>query len=183
MGPQQKRENAFREVFKGRVVIAGVGNVLRGDDGLGPVLAERLRTRVDAPCINAGSALENHLGAIIRERPDTVLLIDAVHLGLEPGDYELVDPNHIAQAGLSTHDASPSFVLDVLSAETGADIFLLGVQPASLKLGAGISLPVRRTLGVLTLQIAEALSCLKPGHGPAVKKSASPLKDGVLKWK
>ena len=33
--------NVFRRILKGKVVIVGIGNILRGDDGLGPVFENR----------------------------------------------------------------------------------------------------------------------------------------------
>ena len=58
--------NVLARILKGKVVIVGVGNVLRGDDGLGPLFVEGLKSKVAAPCINAGNAFENYLGVIIR---------------------------------------------------------------------------------------------------------------------
>jgi hydrogenase 3 maturation protease len=150
-------KNVFGRILKGKVVIVGVGNVLRGDDGLGPIFVEGLMDKVGVTCINAGNALENHLGVIIRERPDTVLLVDAVHLNMNPGEFAIVDPNEIEHGGLSTHDVSPGLFLDFLVEETRCDVFLLGVQPEQLKMGTGISQTVRETLVVLENEVAEAL--------------------------
>lgn len=150
-------ENVFGRILKGRVVIVGVGNVLRGDDGLGPVFVERLKDKVGVPCINAGNAFENYLGVIIRERPETVLLVDAVHLDMDPGEFAIVDPSRIEHGGLSTHDISPSLFLNFLVEETKCDVFLLGVQPERIELGTGISQTVRETLTVLENEVAEAL--------------------------
>ncbi len=137
--------------------MVGIGNELRGDDGLGPLLMRRLKGKVGIPCLDAGSALENHLGRIVKESPDTVLLVDAVHLGLKAGDYRIVDPEEIEQAGLSTHDLSPGLALDFLRAETRGSLFLLGIQPGRLTLGSGISGSVRRSLRTLERRIAEAI--------------------------
>ena len=59
----------FEKIFKGKVVIVGVGNVLRGDDGLGPVFVERLKSKVGVPCINAGNAFENYMGCLLYTSP------------------------------------------------------------------------------------------------------------------
>jgi hydrogenase 3 maturation protease len=149
--------NVFRRILKGKVVIVGIGNILRGDDGLGSVFVERLKDKVGVTCINAGNALENHLGLIMRERPDTVLLVDAVHLNLNPGEARIVDPSRIEHAGLSTHDVSAGLFLDFLVEETGCTVFLLGVQPEQIGLGSGISDTIEKTLGVLEKEIIDAL--------------------------
>ncbi len=152
-----KQADLFRRRLLGKVVIVGVGNILRGDDGLGPMLVERLKAKVRAVCINAGSALENYLGKIVKAQPDTVLLIDAVHLGLEPGAYEMLETAEIEQAGLSTHDISPRLLLDLLGMRIKGKILLLGVQPQQLGLGDGLSWRIRETLHELEQRIVGAL--------------------------
>jgi hydrogenase 3 maturation protease len=150
-------EGVFRKILKGKVVIVGIGNILRGDDGLGPTLVDRLKGRVEVTCINAGNALENHLGLISRAHPDTVLLVDAVHLGLDPGEARIVDPSRIEHAGLSTHDVSPGLFLDFLVEESKCSVFLLGVQPESIEMGSGISETVEKTLEILESELLEVL--------------------------
>ena len=150
-------ENVFGRILKGKVVIVGVGNVLRGDDGLGPYFVERLKSKVGVPCINAGNAFENYLGVIIRERPETVLVVDAMHLDMNPGEFAIVDPSRIEHGGLSTHDVSPSLFLNFLVEETRCNVFLLGVQPERIALETGISETVRETLKNLENEVVEAL--------------------------
>jgi hydrogenase 3 maturation protease len=152
-----KQADPFRQMLRGKVVIVGVGNILRGDDGLGPMLVERLKDKVRALCINAGSTLENYLGKIIKAQPDTVLLIDAVHLGLQPGAYEMVEAAEIKQTGLSTHDISPRLLLDLLGMKIRGKIFLLGIQPQQLGLGNGVSRRIKKTLLELEQRIVRAL--------------------------
>ena len=151
-------ENLFGRFLRGKVVIVGVGNILRGDDGLGPALVEHLKSKIEVPCINAGNAFENYLGVIMREKPETVLLVDAIHLDMNPGEFAIVDPSRIEHGGLSTHDVSASIFLDFLVEEIQCSVFLLGVQPERITLGTGISKTVRQTLGLLEEEIIQALS-------------------------
>jgi hydrogenase 3 maturation protease len=146
------------DILEGKIVVVGVGNRLRGDDAAGPVLVDRLRRMPGLTCIDAGSALENHLGSIIRLRPDTVLIVDAVHLGLSPGEYELRDPGGIREQGLSTHDVSLRLCLELLARNIAGRVFLLGVQPRSLSFGHGLSGVVHRALVVLEHEISAALA-------------------------
>ena len=94
------------DVFKGKVVIVGVGNVSRGDDGFGPVLINKLQGKVNADCLDAGSAPENFTGDIIKVKPDTILIVDALYLGTSPGQYKVLKKDEIARIGFSTHDIS-----------------------------------------------------------------------------
>ena len=149
--------NGMKDVLKGKTVIVGLGNVLRGDDGLGPTLVERLGKRLDTPCIDAGGGLERYIGKIARENPETVLFIDAVHLGQEPGAFEFLEPDDLLKAGISTHDLSPGFMLDMFRRMIKGSILLLGVQPQNLSIGEGISGTVMKTLRVLEEKIVAAV--------------------------
>ena len=106
------------ERLRGTVVIVGMGNPLRGDDGFGPALIARLRGRVRATCLDAGTTPECHTGPIIRERPETIVIVDAVHLGRAPGDWALLGGEELLTSGLSTHDASPRLLIDYLRERT-----------------------------------------------------------------
>jgi hydrogenase 3 maturation protease len=149
----------LEKILHGKVVIVGVGNILKGDDGLGPALVERLRGMTKAVCVNAGNAPENYLGKIVKEEPDTLLFVDAVHLGLEPGEFRLLDADGLSHSALSTHDISAGMLLDVLKSELAGQIRLLGVQPASIGFGENISAPVDETLRQLENTIAAAMGC------------------------
>ncbi|HEB30892.1 MAG TPA: hydrogenase 3 maturation endopeptidase HyCI, partial [Spirochaetes bacterium] len=40
---QNIKVRTFKEILKGKIVLFGIGNTLRGDDALGPMLVEMLR--------------------------------------------------------------------------------------------------------------------------------------------
>ena len=149
------RPSIFKNIFKGKVVIVGIGNILRGDDGFGPALIGRLKGKVKAVCLDAGSAPENYTGKIVKEKPDTILIVDALHLGLSPGDYEILKKDEIAKSGLSTHDISPNMFIEYLEDQTKADIYMLGVQPKNLSFGEEMSDSLKNTLVEITDLIKE----------------------------
>jgi hydrogenase 3 maturation protease len=148
--------NPFTGLLRGKTVFVGVGNRLRGDDGLGPVIVLSLREATDCPCIDAGDAPENHVGPIVRERPDTILIIDAVHLNGEPGAYVILHEEDIARTGFSTHTLSPHLFMHRLREMVNADILLLGVQPLDMKFGEHLSQPVEAAVQELVLLLTEA---------------------------
>jgi hydrogenase 3 maturation protease len=150
-------QSSLSQILKGKVVLVGLGNVLKGDDGFGPALIERLQGQVAAVCLDAGLAPEKFTGTIIREKPDTILFIDAAHLGQFAGSWAILKNDEIVKSGLTTHDLSPSMLLDYLGHETSAGIYMLGVQPQQVQMGAELSAPVRKTLEELTQILKEAL--------------------------
>lgn len=149
-------KDIFRHIFKGKVVIVGIGNIMKGDDGFGPALIEKLSGKVKAVCINAGNSPENYAGKIVKENPDTVLLVDAAHLDLEPGQYEILAPPEILKSGFTTHDISPRVFIDYLGSQTKAKIFLLGVEPQNILLGDEMSEPAKKALDDIEILIREA---------------------------
>ena len=149
-------KNIFREIFKGKVVIVGIGNTLRQDDGFGPALIEKIKGKVKAVCLDAGSAPENYTGKIAQEHPDTILIIDALHLGKKAGEFEILSKEGILKSGFSTHDISPHMFIEYLENQTQADIYMLGIQPKNLAIGEEMSDNVKRTLEEIAELIIEA---------------------------
>ncbi len=119
--------------LRGRVVFAGVGNILRSDDGFGPRLAEEIRGRVSFRVIDAGMAPENYLGVIVREDPDTVIFADTAHFGGHPGEIRFMRASDCSDPSFFlTHNTSLKLLFQFMEARgTRADVFILCVQPAS----------------------------------------------------
>ena len=150
-----KLQNPFQNIFRGKVVIVGIGNIMKGDDGFGPALIKRLDGEIKTVCIDTGSTPENYTGAIAKQNPDTILLVDAVHLDLAPGQYEILNPKDILKSGFTTHDVSPRMFIEYLESRTRARIFLLGVQPRNISLGDEMSDGVKRALEEISELIKE----------------------------
>lgn len=129
---------------------------MKGDDGFGPALIQKLKQSDNMICIDAGPAPENYTGKIIKENPDTILILDAVHLGKNPGKYEILSPSEIVKSGFTTHDMSPSLFLDYLKNETNADIYLLGIQPANIEFGANMSDIVKTKIDKIAKELNNA---------------------------
>jgi len=141
----------LRNRLQGRVLILGIGNPLRGDDAAGPELIRRLSssslpTVKPMLLLDVGEVPENYLGKIVKERPDTIVLVDAVDLGASPGTVRVVGKDDIRAEFLSTHSASLNMVAEYIEQETSADVFVLGIQPENLGFGEEISEPVRESL-------------------------------------
>lgn len=148
----------MKDILKGKIVIVGIGNIIRGDDGFGPLLIEKIKGGVEMMCLDGGIAPENYLGKITKENPDTVLIIDAVHLGKNPGEYEILKGEDIAKCGFTTHDISPVMFIEYLTRETEANIYMLGVQPQGIELGSEMSNKLKTALEELSGKILEAVN-------------------------
>ncbi|WP_024562329.1 hydrogenase maturation peptidase HycI [Franconibacter helveticus 513] len=112
-------------------VLLCVGNSMMGDDGAGPLLAEKFRAapQGDWVLVDGGSAPENDIGAIRALRPARLLIVDATDMGLNPGDIRLIDPDDIAQMFMmTTHNMPLNYLVDQLKDAVG-EVLFLGIQP------------------------------------------------------
>ena len=115
--------------LQGNVVVMGMGNPCRGDDAAGSRVAQRLHRAPAVHIIDAQDVPENYLRQIVRHRPDTIVLIDAVDLSSPPGSVALLEKNQTKDYWPSTHRVPMSLVVDYLERETHAPIYLIAIQP------------------------------------------------------
>ncbi len=135
-----------RELFKGKIIFAGVGNILKGDDGFGPLLAGELTGRVSFRVFDAGLAPENYLGLIAREKPDTIIFADTGDFGGEPGESRVLGRDDFSDSSFFlTHNSSLDLLFEFIAADgVKAEVFVICVQPKSMALGAGLSPEARK---------------------------------------
>ncbi len=134
--------------LKGKVLVVGIGNTLRSDDGIGSILAERIQGKLPHIVYDSGSSPENYLGKIIKDKPDTIVLIDAVDFGGKAGEIRMLEGEDIQTVNFfSTHDASISLAIDYLkNSLKEVDIFILAIQPKILAFGDKLSPEIHKAL-------------------------------------
>lgn len=132
--------------LKGKVVILGIGNTLRSDDGLGSILAQRIKEKVPYVVFDAGQGPENYLEKMVKEKPDTMVIVDAVDFGGKPGEFRILEAEDLKTVNLfATHNTSLSLLINYLQSNLKADIIILIIQPKSIALGEGLSPEVEKT--------------------------------------
>lgn len=134
---------------EGRIAILGIGNELRGDDAVAIEVVGRIQEKIDSKnilIINGGSVPEKFTSKIKEFDPDQILLIDTVDFGEEAGFISRAEPDNIQRDFTSTHRISLDMLVEYLEGETGADIFLIGIQPAKTERGAEISEEVKKSI-------------------------------------
>lgn len=133
------------------VVVFGCGNTLLGDDGFGPTVIDRLRSRdltAGLRLVDAGTGLRDHLLdwlLLPGLRPRLVLLVDAVHEpGRRPGALVERSPRELPagkRVDLCLHQFPEVNLLDELENECGVAVLLVTVQTEApqARLGCGLS--------------------------------------------
>jgi hydrogenase maturation protease len=152
------------------VVVIGIGNVLCGDDGAGPAVAERLarcyagdpQMRVVDLDGEATRLVEAWRGAA------SVWVVDAVRSGREPGTVRKIAIGELA--GLDDTAArlggghlwglGAAVELATAIGAMPAELRVLGIEGSSFELGTGLTDPVRRavdhTVALLTYEMCLA---------------------------
>lgn len=158
--PAQDIKAAIKDKIKGKVSIVGIGNIIRGDDGLGPKFIEVMKSKPHrAELFDCGTAPENYIFPILSTSCDTIVLIDAADMGIAPGGIRIFALDEIANVSFSTHNPSPRLFTDLL--KTGKDdlnIFVISIQPKTTALGAPVSEEVLRGIDILADAFSEALN-------------------------
>jgi len=135
-----------------RVLVAGVGNVLRRDDGFGPAVVDRLGelpdgVRVVETGIGGVALLQELLAAPL----EGLVLVDAMDRGAHPGTVFLLEPNVVeAEHVADVHLANPDRVLS-MALSMGAlppRVAIVGCQPEDAdELGEALTPTVQRAIG------------------------------------
>ncbi len=150
-----------------RIGILSVGNVLMGDDGIGPYILKILHSRYEFPS-NVVLADLGTPGLGITSffsDYDAVILIDAVRASGQPGDLKLYRKNELVQIQiqprLSPHD--PALIEALLFAELSGtcpkEILLVGIIPESCELGCAMSPVMLHTVEPALTAIMVELNC------------------------
>jgi hydrogenase maturation protease len=124
------------------VLVAGIGNLFKGDDGFGVAVAGRL----------AGSALPTGVEVVdfgiraldlvyaLQDGYHAAILVDTVQRGAPPGTLYVIEPELVApgpsdanEALLSPHEINPEKVLRIASLLGGVcdRVILVGCEPES----------------------------------------------------
>ena len=151
----------------------GLGNVEYGDDGFGVQLAEKLLRAGTPDVIVAATTPERCLGRIVEERFDHLVFLDAVEFGGTPGSVIFLDAGEIDARfpQVSTHKISLSVLARWAAASGTTRVWLLGVQPESLKPVLQLTPTVQTTLSVVN----EILRNLRSPREPRPLMAIQPI--------
>jgi hydrogenase maturation protease len=147
-----------------RVLVLGVGNLLRGDEGVGVHAVRALTKRPLPPYVDVVDGGTMGLDLLhFMESYDRVLIIDAVEAGEEPGAILRFTPKDVtSQAGDFAISLHQTELLEIfaLAAYLGRDlppIVIYGVQPEAMGWSTELSATVEKRLDALLDAVQEEL--------------------------
>jgi hydrogenase maturation protease len=149
------------------VLVVGLGNVLLGDDGLGPVALARIERDYRIPpevrLIDGGTLGLTLLSELVQAVH--VILVDAVATGEPPGTLVRLDGDAVRDAvrdRLSVHQVGVADLLDAarLIGCYPDSVVLLGLAPGSIGFGVERTDAVEKALGTLVSAVAQEVTSL-----------------------
>ena len=159
------------------ITIAGIGNILMGDDSVGPHIARILEAQYDFECARVAD-----LGTPVLDFPDhcegsdTVLIVDAVENRKEPGTITVYHKDDIVKNGVPVRvdPHSPALCEMLLRAEfTGVgptNAVLVGVTAKQCNFYEGLSDEVREAIPAAVEEVLKQAELL----GVRYVKKANP---------
>jgi hydrogenase maturation protease len=149
--------------WKCDTLILGVGNELMTDDGAGVEAARRLREADLGPGVEVILGGVSGLDLIFElEHCRRAFLLDAAHMGLEPGEVRVVARDEIESRLVplrSLHELALHDVLDLAElVGVTAEIQLVAVEPAEVLPGMGLTPVVEAAVPEMVRRVKELLA-------------------------
>ena len=136
-------------------LILTIGNILKGDDAIRPLLYEQLKGKISTEIIDAGTVPENYIQTIIKKAPEILLVIDAIDFAAPAGTIRMFKPCQLNSLILSTHSLSPRVFVDMITHEIDIQVFFLGIQPLQTQMGYPLSAAVDKAAQQLISTLTE----------------------------
>ena len=138
----------------GKILVVGVGNRLLGDEGIGPHIIDRLsRTHMspNVDMIDCGCDLLSL--ALYMGQPEKIIVIDVIRGEGRPGEiyrFDYTRPTAANTKMRSAHQLGTADVLYLLKlaypALANTNITVIGVEPKTMELNAGLSKEVKKSI-------------------------------------
>ena len=153
-----------------QTLVLGLGNPLRGDDGLGPAVIRWMQSHGLPPGVTAIDGGTPGLDVILTLADyRCVYIVDAADLGRAPGEWARIAPDLQRLAAdarmLSSHSAG---LADALALGAALDVLpeqaiIFGVQPARLEWSPGLSAEARKAVPEVGRAILDELDNVRFG--------------------
>jgi len=134
------------------VLVCGIGNIWRSDDGAGVRAAELLKDSFDV--IICDVSPEQYVEDICRRRPKKLLILDAAHFDGEPGEFRILDPSEIDNFTISTHMIPISLFVELVK-PCCEEIVIYGIQVKDVHFGNQLSDEVKSGVQKLVRHLKE----------------------------
>lgn len=148
----------IRELKKDGLIVLGVGNILKGDDGVGSILASELKKEFPDIVYDCGVSPENYISKCANSEAKNVLIVDALAFGGKPGEIIFTTGENIKKVPIpTTHGPTLQLVIEILRS-MGKGIYILGIEPKSCEMDKPLSEEVKEAYENLVRILRDVLT-------------------------
>jgi hydrogenase maturation protease len=151
-----------KTVAKNNIIIIGVGNILRRDDGIGSIIIEELENLKleNVDLLDGGTdglALLDYLSNYSQ-----AIIIDAVSMGTLPGTVKVFTPQEVSiniqSDALSTHGLGLAEVMKLMEPlEIKTNLTIIGIEPKDISFGEGLSVEIQAKIPEILAGVRHAI--------------------------
>ena len=143
-----------------KIAVLGVGSEFRGDDAAGMLVAEEVLKKSKKVKVFLGAtAPENLTGEIIKFKPSHLVIVDTADIKQRPGTILLLNAEDLAEGvSFSTHKLPPRVMMDYFVKKLKCSIFIIGIQPKSIRFDAAVSKEVKSSVREVSSAIISAIN-------------------------
>ncbi len=145
--------------------IIGIGNTLKGDDGIGVILARKIEEKdlpSDVKVIIVGTGGMKILHRL--KDLEKAIIVDAVQFEGDPGEHVFFSPEEVRSLRESrgTHETN---LLDVLElsekvGEAPDNVLILGIQPKNNNMGSKVSPELEKRIPELVEELYKKIKAI-----------------------
>jgi hydrogenase maturation protease len=150
--------------MKNKVVVAGFGNILRSDDGIGPKIIAGLK-KDESFCLSSNCDLidcgvDGFKLLDLAEKYARIVVIDAVDMNAVPGTVKGFIPEEakikIKSSSLSTHGIGLAEIITLIEGfNLRTSLQIIGIQPLDISFGEELSQEIQMVIP----KIIELIKC------------------------
>ena len=135
-----------------KVLLVGVGNVLKRDDGVGVYICQRINKSDGLDILVVEASIEKYIGKINQLDPDILVLVDCMyHPDKKPGEVIYSSLKDVSTFVTNTHNITLGNIRTFFEME----VYILGIQPQNISYGEGLSPIVQKSAEDIISEINE----------------------------
>lgn len=168
-----------------RIIIAAIGNVLKGDDGVGSHIIKKMAKMIlprQVELVELGTSAFDLLSYDLAA--EHLIIIDAIDIDAEPGTIHRLNIADIPIPSgnkVSMHEISVIDLLDAMNRP--ANVIIIGVQPDdihswSLQLSSAVAQAVPRVVEIVLAEVDRLLADREKQGDPDKVRRCCPDQDG-----
>ena len=114
---------------------------MRSDDGVGVFIVSGIKERDHISTLLVEVSIENYIQKINTISPDILIIADCLDFNRQPGYANIIPVSQTKEFTVSSHNISLKRVSEFLKME----VYVLGIQPADLRVGENLTPVVKQS--------------------------------------